>query len=639
MTDFNMLNILKKFKSVDKTLTESTITECGGMPAAPSTPVTVNLSAGSAGEMAAILKALSNIDSGTSMPVPAPAPAPADMGMSKLKSIVSNSDMGADAAYSDVIKDEEDLDEAINPKELMGQIRKMAKGVETSHDDREHRIFASQVESDLIDLFQYFNQVQRDTEKQEIVRNLIRQNKKAQQQTDLRNANNIVSVLWDLMNANEEFVNEPDEEYQDHDFMIKALSGGINRQKQMFKPAAKGDNPMAVETIKDRLLKALAEAKKSKKDYDGDGKVEKPSDEWKGSRDKAIKKAVADKKKKAPVKEGAAPYAPVYLQYLKQQFGDKKVLDRSDKYKIADIIKKSSIEHLKQLALANIPHVSNAAKNYIKHKTPGGMVRPLETNSNEARSLDQMDPIRQEVFYFLRDIYDRLEAEQDADVTDDIVDEFGDMRSEVMRSGDKLLISHYKAVRMAAGDNDALYDAINAALHDLVEEDDSPKQEAEFQAPTHELSDTSRKAMNIAQMIKRKINSGEQMDDRDYNQMAELGAILSRFGTSFGPKTMKDVMAHMVQYTNDRNEEGHGYPEFNVDRFKELMAMAKSTGESMVGEISSDLAKRYTKAAKMDRDFNDDDINRLSKSGQSTQAMHRRNAKRTQGINRAKKRM
>ena len=79
---------------------------------------------------------------------------------------------------------------------------------------------------------------------------------------------------------------------------------------------------------------------------------------------------------------------------------------------------------------------------------------------------------------------DRLEDEQDADVTDEIVDGLGDMRSEVMSSGDPLLINHYKAVRMAAGDNDALYDAINAALHDLVEEDDSPKQEAEFQAPT-----------------------------------------------------------------------------------------------------------------------------------------------------------
>jgi hypothetical protein len=334
----------------------------------------------------------------------------------------------------------------------------------------------------------------------------------------------------------EEWDNEPEPEYQDHKYMTKDLAGGLNREKRAYRAAQDGDNAMAVEdedemreSIKKALMKSLTE-KKAAKDFDGDGKIEKSSDEWKGSRDKAIKKAVTGKKKspvkevssktrqsytkaandsldkalaskdkktvkkrdrgldlaydkkiqdikkKAPVKEGAAPYAPVYLQHLKQQFGDKKVLDRSDKYKIADIIKKSSIEHLKQLALANIPHLSQMAKLYLRNKTPGGMIK-------------------------------------------------------------------YK--------------------------------EAEVQAPTHELDDTARKATSIAQKIKRKINSGEQMDDRDYNQMAELGAILSRFGTSFGPKSMKDVMAHMVQYTNDRNQEGHGYPEFNPDRFKELIAMAK----------------------------------------------------------------
>lgn len=47
------------------------------------------------------------------------------------------------------------------------------------------------------------------------------------------------------------------------------------------------------------------EGKKAKKDYDGDGKVESPEDEYKGSRDKAIKKAMANKKK---IKESIARY-------------------------------------------------------------------------------------------------------------------------------------------------------------------------------------------------------------------------------------------------------------------------------------------------------------------------------------------
>ena len=48
-------------------------------------------------------------------------------------------------------------------------------------------------------------------------------------------------------------------------------------------------------------IRNLIEKKLAKKDYDGDGKLETPDQEWKGSRDKAIKKAVGkkvDEKKK-----------------------------------------------------------------------------------------------------------------------------------------------------------------------------------------------------------------------------------------------------------------------------------------------------------------------------------------------------
>jgi hypothetical protein len=194
-----------------------------------------------------------------------------------------------------------------------------------------------------------------------------------------------MAMSMDSMEAEEEafedWANEPDEEYQDHEYMTKTLSGGLNREKKMYKPAAAGDNPMAVESIKDRLYRELNE-KKAKPDYldmDKDGNKKEP-----------MKKAVADKEKKAPVKEGAAPYAPVYIQYLKQQFGDKKELSRNEKAKVAEIIKKSSIKHLEQLAAADIPHVSRAAKYYLRTKTPGGMVRPLES-VDEAAKPDFLD--------------------------------------------------------------------------------------------------------------------------------------------------------------------------------------------------------------------------------------------------------
>ncbi len=96
----------------------------------------------------------------------------------------------------------------------------------------------------------------------------------------------------------EEWSNTPDgsdgeERYADHNTMLRDLSGGINREKKMYKKAQDGDNAMAVETIKQRLVKALAE-KKAKPDFldmDKDGNKKEP-----------MKKAVADKKKGA-VKE------------------------------------------------------------------------------------------------------------------------------------------------------------------------------------------------------------------------------------------------------------------------------------------------------------------------------------------------
>jgi hypothetical protein len=87
----------------------------------------------------------------------------------------------------------------------------------------------------------------------------------------------------------EEWDNEPDPEYQDHEYMTKDLSGGLNREKKAYAAAQDGDNAMAVEAIKAQLMAALEE-KKAKPDYldmDGDGDKEEP-----------MKKAIKDKKAK-----------------------------------------------------------------------------------------------------------------------------------------------------------------------------------------------------------------------------------------------------------------------------------------------------------------------------------------------------
>ena len=322
----------------------------------------------------------------------------------------------------------------------------------------------------------------------------------------------------------EEYENEPNDQYQDTNFMTKDLSGGINRRKGAYAAAQDGDNPMAVES-----------------DDEDD-------------RDELTKK-LFPKRSRADMEKG-------------------------DKER-------------------------NRTMNQKRFMKPG------KTRSGEWGAYESEEEMRENIKARL------LQSLEEKKAKPDFLD--------VDKDGDKK-------------------EPMKKALKDKKKK--GPVKESNF-----ELSDLARKATSLAQVIKRKINSGDQMDDRDYNQMAELGTVLSRVGTDFGPKSMKDVLNHMIEYTDDRNQEGHDYPEMNIDRFKELISMAKSTGESMVGEISSDMAKRYTKRAKMDRDFNDDELERLPNkvrygsdddakaASDRMSTLQRKNSKRQTGLNRAKKRM
>jgi hypothetical protein len=76
-----------------------------------------------------------------------------------------------------------------------------------------------------------------------------------------------------------------------------------------------------------------------------------------------------------------------------------------------------------------------------------------------------------------------------------------------------------------------------------------------------------------------------------------------------------------------------------------------SEADGEINEISSDMATRYTKRAKMDREFNDDELDRLPRkqrygsdddsraAGDRMKTVQRRNNKRQRGLNRASKRM
>jgi len=86
----------------------------------------------------------------------------------------------------------------------------------------------------------------------------------------------------------EEYDNEPEEEYMDLDAVLPS-GDDLHKKKTMHKAQAMGDNPMAMESIKDRLWAALNE-KKAKPDFldmDKDGDKKEP-----------MKKAIKDKKAK-----------------------------------------------------------------------------------------------------------------------------------------------------------------------------------------------------------------------------------------------------------------------------------------------------------------------------------------------------
>jgi hypothetical protein len=75
----------------------------------------------------------------------------------------------------------------------------------------------------------------------------------------------------------------------------------------------------------------------------------------------------------AELDEAAPAYSATYIKNLKNTFGDKKSLSRTDVAKAKKIIDQSSNANIRQLAAAGIPHISDMAKTHLKNNLPGGM--------------------------------------------------------------------------------------------------------------------------------------------------------------------------------------------------------------------------------------------------------------------------
>ncbi len=98
-----------------------------------------------------------------------------------------------------------------------------------------------------------------------------------------------------------------------------------------------------------------------------------------GDKEESMKKAVADKEDaKESVEEGAS-LSPKYIKHLQlalRNWGPE--LSRSEARQLQDILDKQSIANIKTLMNADIPHLSQMAKLYLRNKTPGGMVNYSE---------------------------------------------------------------------------------------------------------------------------------------------------------------------------------------------------------------------------------------------------------------------
>jgi hypothetical protein len=283
----NMHDILKKIN-----LIESSVEECGGdmgsmnsMPPKPSTPVTLNMSAGSASEMSQMLKALANIDAGKDdMPTLSIGP---KMGMTD--------DINESNPYS---KEGEYYDD-----DMQGTIYWQIEDVDRGFGSEGENFTATFSKSGDVDT--EFGPQARDEEYELEGKELERAKERVYQDMkdeDEARGDYDYEQKRDRDMDNESYSNEPDETYGSVED-VTASGDDLHKRKKSYGPTSGGDNPMAMDetySIKARLVKALNE-KKAKPDFldvDKDGDKKEP-----------MKKAVKDagKGKGSKPKKGKIP--------------------------------------------------------------------------------------------------------------------------------------------------------------------------------------------------------------------------------------------------------------------------------------------------------------------------------------------
>lgn len=128
----------------------------------------------------------------------------------------------------------------------------------------------------------------------------------------------------------------------------------------------------------DAIYQKVYESKKADKDYDGDGKVESGKDEYFGSKDKAIKKAMGKSVKEEDDKKDLPPF-------MKDKKDDKKG-DKKEKC----TCKEEVMEHLMNGGFANNPVSAEVLFNHMSDDW-------LQSIEEAAREVDTGKVVKKEV--------------------------------------------------------------------------------------------------------------------------------------------------------------------------------------------------------------------------------------------------
>ena len=269
-----MSDIKKLLESIDQ-LTECPPMEGGAMPPAPmdqGDPVRMNVNISAAGKdhVADLIDMMKNAGLGDAKPVDAKMLSPR-LDMERLRGIVD--------------EPREGLDEDDNP-EMMDKLQAIADGP-----DGEEELLM-RMDQGIGDEGMYLRKIYDKVSNKMFSKgygDLDDPEDFDKVHAEVMQMFGIKAVPLKDLQKQEGYDNEPDPEYQDHEYMTKDLAGGLNREKKAYAKAQDGDNAMAVEAIKAQLMAALEE-KKAKPDFldmDGDGDKEEP-----------MKKAIKDKKAK-----------------------------------------------------------------------------------------------------------------------------------------------------------------------------------------------------------------------------------------------------------------------------------------------------------------------------------------------------